>query len=271
MTIETPSLNRRRLLIGLAAASTAAAVPVAAIAATAPAQPAENPELVRLGDMIPGAVKAYYASVSRMHRIVASTRPVWPMAPKEAVADWPDRHAWETNVEGREILPDGTLYQFDFAASEAGRSYPKPRTLIAASDLESRIARLDRDRVRRRPKHPLTAEQLAELRQEITALSDRLAVVRAYEQEKARVLEASGYADAKAAYVAKRTALLDLLAAVMSEPVITMEGLVIKAQALAVVKDDHLRSWSFTLSLKGTWLTGYAADVLSIAEAQASA
>ena len=94
--IELPFLKRRKMLLGLAAASTAA-VPVMAVAAeTATAAPVtlENAELVRLGDKLPRAVKAYYASVRRVYRIVARWQPEWPLAPKEAIDDWSDRRRW---------------------------------------------------------------------------------------------------------------------------------------------------------------------------------
>ncbi|RLP22910.1 hypothetical protein [Mesorhizobium sp. YM1C-6-2] len=47
-------VDRRRLLLGLAAASAAAAAPV-----PAEAGPAENPELIRLGDMLSDAYTRY--------------------------------------------------------------------------------------------------------------------------------------------------------------------------------------------------------------------
>jgi hypothetical protein len=267
--IELPFLNRRKMLLGLAAAS-AAAVPVIALAADQAASlpTPENVELIRLGDKLPRAVKAYYASVRRMHRIVDRWQPEWPTAPKEAVADWRDRKSWETNLEGRPMLPDGSQYEFDFEAERAGT--PKPRTLIASADLERHIRRLDRDRVRRRPKHPLTADQIAELQNEISALSERLAIVRSYEAEKDRVLKASGYPEARAAYLAKRAALIAMIGAVMAEPAVTIEGVIVKAQALSVLSDGHLRAMSFIEQLDQGWITGFADQVLEIAGRQAA-
>lgn len=275
--IELPFLNRRRMLLGLAAAS-AAAVPVAVSAtpsaslqnvASTPSIP-ESPELVALGDKLPRAVKAYYASVRRLHRVRDRWTLEWPSAPKAAVADWYDRNAWETNIEGHEMLSDGSLYEFNFHAKPSDPPRPKPRTILASSYLEVRIRRLDRDLRRRRPKHPLTPDQVAALQQEIAALTNQVEVVRAYEYEKERVLKASGYAEVRAAYEAKRTQLLDLINDVMTEPAVTMEGVVIKAQAMAMLNDAHLRAWSLSYSLNGSWLTGFAASVLEIADQQSA-
>jgi hypothetical protein len=166
------------------------------------------------------------------------------------------------------MLPDGSQYEFDFEAERAGT--PKPRTLIASADLERRIRRLDRDRVRRRPKHPLTADQIAELQNEISALSERLAIVRSYEAEKDRVLKASGYPEARAAYLAKRAALIAMIGAVMAEPAVTIEGVIVKAQALSVLSDGHLRAMSFIEQLDQGWITGFADQVLEIAGRQAA-
>ena len=66
-----PALDRRRLLLGLAAASSAAALPSIAMAETKVAA-TENPALVRLGDKLPLIKAEYLAAAEAEASIVAA-------------------------------------------------------------------------------------------------------------------------------------------------------------------------------------------------------
>ncbi|MBB6410828.1 hypothetical protein [Mesorhizobium sangaii] len=75
-----PEINRRRLLLGLAAASTAAAITVAPDAHSAPL--AENPTLVQLGNALPDVEARYVATRDTVTAIIKEWSARWPAAPK---------------------------------------------------------------------------------------------------------------------------------------------------------------------------------------------
>jgi hypothetical protein len=73
-----PDTNRRRLLLGLAAASTAAAGSIASAATPA----LENPELLRLGDQLEAKAERHCQATAHENRIVREGRRRWPTTPE---------------------------------------------------------------------------------------------------------------------------------------------------------------------------------------------
>ncbi|RWP32230.1 MAG: hypothetical protein EOR04_33120, partial [Mesorhizobium sp.] len=100
-----PAINRRRMLLGLAAASTAAAAITAASAAGCAS--VENPELVRLGNRLPEAAAEYRAALEEIEWIAAEWKHRWPLAPDEIT--WPrgDYTNGERDIAGRFLRRPG--------------------------------------------------------------------------------------------------------------------------------------------------------------------
>ena len=212
-----PTINRRRMLLGLAAASTAAATVTVATAAA----PAENPELIRLAEELPATEARYIAADEHQRRLQQKYGRQWPLAPDEITKPG-TKSAWggfERTFEG------GALYR---------KGEEHPRQLIPASHYELEIKRarwaLKGNKLEKRKVQGLDrAEWEVEL-----AEAERLYPVAArYEAEVERIKQESNYEAAWKNTSAMVEALEVHVAAIMSQPDNTMHGLIIKAQALA--------------------------------------
>lgn len=200
-------LNRRALLSGLAAASTAAAVPAAASAVL----PSESPELGRLAKLCAAAAAEYFAAREALAAIVEEWERQWPLAPDE--------------ITGR-----GGDYERDITGAGLWRKGERdPRRVLDAETLERWVKGTERS-VKRAKSDSRRAELMAALEEERRAL----ALARSYEAEKARILEASGHEQAADRHKAAFDALQDTTKAIMAEPDRTMADVMIKAQALDV-------------------------------------
>ena len=93
-------------------------------------------------------------------------------------------------------------------------------------------------------------------------LVDKLAPARKYEAATARVLKASGIAEARDRQAEGREALAKLVGTIMAQPDITMVGVIIKAQALAVWCNNPMRIFHFD---GNKWPQQLAQSVLRIA------
>lgn len=264
-------LDRRRLLIGLAAASTAAVSPVAAHVAA----PVEHPELLALGDKLDAAVAETAAARDHKRAVIARWRGQWPSAPA-AVCDGHaihSSHDGERGLTGDLILASGASapsYDAVRAASfEQRRDNPDayyPRCVGTAEWFASRRDNALTAIRRHRPRHPLSALDVAQLEIEAALYGDKAALAAAYEAECERVRKASGYAEAVARDKAAFHALAALVGAIIATPADTMAGVMVKAQALAAWEAEplhiaHVQSWG--------WSGAFAADVLRIASAAA--
>ncbi|HEV2508654.1 hypothetical protein [Bosea sp. (in: a-proteobacteria)] len=211
--------NRRRMLLGLAAASTAAATASAAVGPTPTAT--ENPELLRLAEEMPALVDRYHAAWKHQRDTKAKWSPLWPSAPDEITQPGSNRalSGWEETFEGaahtrpneehpRQLIPS---YSFRWGVLRAQRAL-KSKKLLKLGTLEGR-----------------TREQW-----EAAMSEDRrcLELAEAYEAETKRIRRASGYEASWKAHHAATDALADHVARIMAEPDHTMEGLIIKAEAL---------------------------------------
>jgi hypothetical protein len=268
--MNLPSLDRRRLLIGLAAASTAATVSaVPALAAipsgssgqlghligTSKPPLAENPELIRLGELLPAA-EAEFTDAERGYReVVGKWEKRWPLAPDVIVKPYHDDYSLERGLTGAAINPDGSQHIHE-------RGKPHARSLFGPDDFAFRIDRIDGDMRRKRSKHPLTVDGLLQMEAERAVLVDGLAAAREYEAAKEQVLSASGYAAAAARRTAAHKAVGEVVGAIMAQPETTMAGIIIKAQALSLWGRNpqrifHIPAWE--------WPHQFAASVLRIA------
>ena len=220
------NINRRRMLLGLAAASTAAAT----ISIVTDAAPAENPELIRLADELPAIEARYIAADKHERHLQQKYEPQWPLAPDEITRPG-SRHAWGGFERG---FKGGALYR---------KGEERPRQLIPASTYEWEIKRarwaLKGNKLEKRKIQGLNREQWEA---ELTEAERLYPVAAHYEAEIARIAEESNYEAAWKNTAATVEALEIHVATIMNQPDSTMHGLIIKAQALAAwgrVKGFH--------------------------------
>ncbi len=207
------TVSRRGLLLGLAAASTAAAaIPVADAAVTV----AENPELIRLADELPAVYDRYVEAWHRDRDIIDKWYAVWPLAPDE-ISEVGTKSPWETVGEKERSFEGGYLWR-------KGEKFPRIITMKshwAAAHLSAAKRRL------KKKDSPAARAEVAELTR-IYKLADE------YENECIRVEEECNaeYTEGWKAKNAAAKAVCDLIGAIMAQPDNTMEGLLIKAEAL---------------------------------------
>jgi hypothetical protein len=119
-------INRRLMLSGLAAVSTAAAVPAAQAL-----EPTENPHLVKLGDQLSAAAAKVEEARDAREWLVAEWRHLWPLAPDAITLPW--GREVERGLDGsplvrpgeenaRSVRSEKTLSQFvEYAERDLGR------------------------------------------------------------------------------------------------------------------------------------------------------
>lgn len=238
--------DRRRMLLGLAAASTAAASPLAAATT-----PAENPALLALAAELPAAVRRYEDARDQQAAIEAKWAPQWPSAPDE-ITDTGSPGSY--NIE--RTFAGGAVYRKGEAA---------PRRVLTASDF-----RWEAGSARRALRKKTLAESDRAAWQAELAKCERLQAVAAdYEAKIDRIKAGStDYRASWEAHAAAADALRELVSAMMAETETTMEGLLIKAQALAAW--GGVASLYRELNAKGAaWPGQIAASILRHARATA--
>lgn len=219
-----PEINRRRLLLGLAAASTIAANP-----STAAASIAENPKLVSLAAELPAVAAAYHAMKALYHATTEEWNDKTPWAPDELTEPGT---AWPT-YDGSDKQPgDPEKVVLSGVFIREGEDHPR-RIVVKGWHVEQDIYAARRAKAKAKKAGRQAAFKAAEA--DIARLKKLSAVVDAYEKEYREVNNAA-LAWHKAAWKEKdalHEALEMHIAAMMNEEDITVEGLLIKAQALA--------------------------------------
>ncbi|MER9755392.1 hypothetical protein NKJ46_18380 [Mesorhizobium sp. M0166] len=238
------AINRRRMLLGLAAASTAAAA--VTVASAAGCAPVENPELVRLGNQLPDASAEYLAALEEIEWIAAESKHRWPLAPDEIT--WPRGNYTdgERDIAGRLLKRPG---------EERVRCVRDVRNLaaIVATDRPLRHNASEAMRARR-------VHWLARAKRE-------LKIGKAYQAQTARLRDISGMDLAKARAAAAKKSLSDLVTAIMEQPGTTMEGMLIKAQAVTTFNKAIARKYPLDGEI---WAAQLAASVLQLASGASS-
>lgn len=218
-----PAINRRRMLLGLAAASTAAATVTVATAAA----PAENPKLLALAAELPAVAAAYHAVNDEYLATYKDWDAKTPWAPDELTAigtGWPYEVPDQPGEPEKNAL-GGFLWR-------KGDDFPR-RIVVKAWEIDSQIWEARREKRRAKKAGSIADFMVAET--EIARLKKLYAVASAYEDQ-FREVKAQASAWHKEAYPlkdARHEALEKHVAAIMDEPDFTMEGLIIKAMALA--------------------------------------
>jgi len=210
------ALSRRTLLLGLAAASTAAASTATVASADAAVTVAENPELIRLADALPHVYDRYVEARDKDWAISDKWLAVWPLAPDE-ISEIGTKDPWETqgNIE--------RCFQGDFLWRE-GEEFPRTITW-RASWARGHLAAEQRR---------LKTKDTPARRAEIAQLKRIVKIAEDYEDECVRVKEAC-HDEYTAGWKARKVAakaVCKLVGAIMEQPDRTMAGLLIKAEAL---------------------------------------
>ncbi|AMJ62459.1 hypothetical protein [Bosea sp. PAMC 26642] len=247
-----PALNRRRMLLGLAAASTTAATATVAACPTV----AENPDLITLTKELPALADKYHAARKHQDATEAKWATLWPLAPDDITEPGTGSlygNPWEKHFHGGSLTRPGEAH---------------PRRVIPAFHF-----RCNADRARRVLKSkklaagPVDGLTRAEWEADFAESENCLALAKAYEAETTRIRDASHYDDAWKAHSAAAKALEAHLCLIMAEPDRTMEGLIMKAEALHI--------WDgvghpYRLSIPGRdWHGQIAASILRHASAAA--
>ncbi|MGX0975627.1 hypothetical protein ACSSVY_001337 [Roseovarius sp. MBR-51] len=206
--------NRRRLLLGLAAASTAAAT---GAAAQGHAAPQEAPELLSLADGLSDRLQAYKDATAQVQQIAETWGPQWPKPDTEIFAYGEDCKT-HRDILGRGIQTEGfecKLFVRDVGTPEHfgklakygwGRYHHKMQTKT------QRGAKL--------------AQRWAERE------AAKVEPARAYWSEVDRITEASGIEAAQERAVSARKELKGLVGQIIHFREKTVTGLIIKAQAM---------------------------------------
>ncbi|MGX5803371.1 hypothetical protein ACWGS9_19245 [Bradyrhizobium sp. Arg314] len=216
------NLNRRRLLLGLAAASAAAA---ATVPSNAAAVPAENPELLALSANLPAIVDECLVATRVVREIEKRWYAATPRAPDELTVAGTGE-PYERNQPGN---PEpGLLYG---SLWRKGEAFPR-RIVVTASGLNWPMAHAKR-RLRKAKKEGNAADYL-QAEEELARLKKLQATASNYETEFADLKE-KAKAEYDPAWPIKSELMEKLekhIAAIMRAEDRTIEGLIIKAQAL---------------------------------------
>lgn len=251
--LSSALFDRRRMLLGLAAASTAAAAPVALASGETPS---ESPALIQLGDSTEAMATAHRTLRDEVARIYAEWDPKLPAVPEEIKfrrQTFDHRGQWERRLDGAarhwgEDNREGVL-SVESAESEVKWTTDylarPPRTKSASG-----LARHER----------FLAKQRLQLAKDKTALK----MAKRYHAEFARVLKASGYEAARKRLTAAEDALNQHVTAIMKHEPKTMAGVMIQAQAIEVTSQMP----AYVMALEGSrerWAARLAAAILRIA------
>lgn len=220
------NIDRRRLLLGLAAASTAAAT---VTVDSAVATQLENPKLLALAEQLPNVAKAYHEAERLSRAVEREWNAKCPWAPDEITVKgtaWPSDD-WNQPGEPERKPLGGWLWR-------QGDDYPR-RIVVTEREANYRLhdAKANLRLAMKKGKSRRKSE--AEWRAEIEHWVRLKSVAEKYER-KFREVELKGKREHEKFWRpanAARDAFEYHVAAMMNEPDLTMEGLVIKAQALA--------------------------------------
>ncbi len=218
-----PEVNRRRMLFGLAAASTAAAT---GLATGAVAAPAENPKLIALAKELPAVAAAFHVVNDKYLAEYKAWNAETPWAPDELTelgTAWP--HDGPRQPGDPEMLAlGGFLWR-------VGDDFPR-RIVVTSWGVAGQISRA-RCQKRQAKKAGRLGDYMA-AEAEVKRLKELYKTAKSYEADFAEVRALAG-AWHKTSFPVREARREDLerhVGAIMDEPDHTMEGLFIKAQAL---------------------------------------
>ena len=244
-----PAVTRRRMLLGLAAASTAAAT-VAMPTPSKSAETSENPELIRLGDDLPTHVAAFAAARITRQKIIAEWEPKWPIAPdiitEIPAFSSPFHSEKEVDMFGRPITRPGEKHARLISRAWLCESAVKTakRALRSKKMAQTGIVR------------GMPYEQWEDI------LNEAVAVKAAHDEYTTAIEEfyhLSGYKAADAAFGNAADHLVAHVNAILRQQEYSMAGVLVKAQAISLQADPDL-SWR-ALVAEGGGLANWGADL----------
>lgn len=218
-----PEINRRRLLLGLAAASTAAAT----VSATAATAAKENPELLALFAGLAPLAEAYHAAKATNDEVFTRWQRATPWAPDELTElgiAWPNDDVKQPGEPEMKVL-GGFLWR---------KGDDHPRRIVVKSWRVYLDLSHARRQLRKAKKGGSTADCLL-LEEEVTRLKRLEKTASDYEKrfkETAKLAKAE-HSQTQPVKDAAHVALEKHVALIMDAQDWTMEGLILKAQALA--------------------------------------
>lgn len=207
------SISRRKLLAGLAAASSAAAAPSKATAQ-------ECPEFIALGDALPELLNHYQAARLEVDSIVSAVMPTWPEAPKE-IRGWYEKSKREVDIRGAGIQRPYGSEPCDRAVYHFGTPHSFEMRIKQTKACIAHIMTTKSKRGLKREQDNLTRYERA------------LPLSQAYVAEINRITERSGYQAAEEREAQSKAAIKAHVGRIMDMTPLTMEGVVIQAQALS--------------------------------------
>lgn len=252
---DTPALNRRRLLLGIASASAAGAA--ITVASAAPVAPAENPRLIELAEDLPAIEARYVEALAQKDTAYQSAMKNWPKPPATLLQSKFGSRSLERDVAGFGIKRGDDLWNLWELDDVRNRT----------SALEQALARPRKNGGARRfnVRYFVGEKSLDAWRSAFDEWNDRLDAAERYYATTTGLREMSGYEPARLAEEAAREALVGHIAAIMAERPNTMSGVVIQAQALAAFgkvgkffRVCNVESWP--------WAAAFAETVLSMAD-----
>lgn len=242
--------DRRRMLLGLAAASTAAATATAALEPSA----SENPELIRLAKELPALADQYHAAWKHQRDTEAKWAPLWPLASDDITE------------HGTGSIYGNPLERTFQGGARARLGEEHPRRLIPASTFRFHIHRAERALKSKRLQTlgTLDGRNRAEWEAELAEDKRCLALAEAYEAETKRISQESNYTASWQGHRDAAKALETHVSRIMAEPDQTMEGLIIKAEALEAW--DSVEWWRRAMKpASADWHGKIAASILRMA------
>lgn len=251
--LSSALFDRRRMLLGLAAASTAAAAPVALADGNTPS---EDLALVQLGDLTEALSTAHRTLQDEVARIYAEWDPKLPAVPAEIKFrrhSFDRRGQWEKRLDGaaRNWSEDNREGVLSVESAEGEVAWTVDY-LARPSHTKSAAGRARHER--------FLARQRVLLVEQKTALK----LAKRYHAAFARVLKASGYEAARKRLTAAEDALNEHVSAIMKHEPKTMAGVMIQAQAIETTSQMP----AYVMALEGSrgrWAARLAAAILRIA------
>jgi hypothetical protein len=250
------ALTRRNLIAGLAAATAFATVPVAGAAS-----PTENPELLSLADDLSAAIAEASQSQADYSQCLETWGPNWPAPPEDI------RTRYNFGEVAR-TLSNKPIYDEN----------EKAIRIATVAELDEDIAsiRMAMARKRRDPSKPFFAYtkattcglrlSLSEWAIEVDQLSDLRQIAAVYEADQSRIRAASGFVEKADRREGALQRLKVAISEVMARRPVTVEGLLIQAQAMEAA--GHLDPWQkATAAMTTNWGADFAVSLIRISSA----
>lgn len=251
--LSSALFDRRRMLLGLAAASTAAAAPVALAGVETPS---EDPALIQLGDLTEAVATAQRTARDELARIYAEWDPKLPAAPSEIKfkrQSFDNRGSWEKRLDGGARNGGGDNRDGILTVEGAEQRVRWTKEYLARpSRFKSASGQARHER------------WMGKLRVELAREETALKFAKRYHGEFATVLKASGYEASRKRLTEAEDALNEHISAIMKLEARTIAGVMIQAQAIETTNQMP----AFVLALEASrerWAARLAASILRIA------